>query len=107
MPGRCSHIYRARSILAESLGFEPKVGYKPTHDFQSCALHEQVFANCRSIREVIGVEVGSEGKRSVTKTPLHELHGFAAENGGSRHRVAQAVEGHRRQRKPLRNAVMV
>ena len=55
------------------------MGYKPTHDFQSCALHEQVFANCRSIGEVVGVKVGSEGKRSVTKTPLHELHGFAAE----------------------------
>ncbi len=24
--------------LAQSLGFEPRVGYQPTHDFQSCAL---------------------------------------------------------------------
>ena len=24
--------------MAQSLGFEPRVGYQPTHDFQSCAL---------------------------------------------------------------------
>lgn len=23
--------------MAQSLGFEPRVGYQPTHDFQSCA----------------------------------------------------------------------
>ena len=27
-----------RGYLAQSLGFEPRVGYQPTHDFQSCAL---------------------------------------------------------------------
>ena len=25
--------------MAESLGFEPKVGYQPTHDFQTCGAH--------------------------------------------------------------------
>ena len=31
-----------RGYLAQSLGFEPRVGYQPTHDFQSCAtLHNQ------------------------------------------------------------------
>ena len=25
-------------VCAQSLGFEPRVGYQPTHDFQSCAL---------------------------------------------------------------------
>ena len=24
--------------LAQSLGFEPRVGYQPTHDFQSCGV---------------------------------------------------------------------
>ena len=26
--------------VAEREGFEPSVGYKPTHDFQSCALDQ-------------------------------------------------------------------
>ena len=29
--------------MAESLGFEPKVGYQPTHDFQSCLLLSTVL----------------------------------------------------------------
>ena len=27
-------------IVAEREGFEPSVGFKPTHDFQSCALDQ-------------------------------------------------------------------
>ena len=32
------NLANTKFLLAESLGFEPKVGYQPTHDFQSCAL---------------------------------------------------------------------
>ena len=31
--------YNSRAKVAERVGFEPTVGYKPTHDFESCALN--------------------------------------------------------------------
>lgn len=30
--------------MAESLGFEPKDGYKPSHDFQSCVTGQEKHA---------------------------------------------------------------
>ena len=38
--GKVKHAdsFEISVLLAQSLGFEPRVGYQPTHDFQSCAL---------------------------------------------------------------------
>ena len=33
-------IGRSVTLLAERKGFEPLMGYKPIHDFQSCALDQ-------------------------------------------------------------------
>ena len=43
----------------------------------------------------------------MTKTALHQLDGFAAQYGGSRHRVPQTVEGHRGQGSPLQGSAVV
>ena len=49
-------IFRGEhEFMAQSLGFEPRVGYQPTHDFQSCALDHsansarQLLLNQRSL----------------------------------------------------------
>ena len=35
--------------VAERMGFEPMVGYKPTHAFQACALNHSAISPLRNI----------------------------------------------------------
>ncbi len=39
-----SFVYRATMKMAEREGFEPSVGYKPTHAFQACALNHSAIS---------------------------------------------------------------
>lgn len=83
------------------------MGYKPTHDFQSCALGEQLCAYVRPIREVIRVKVGSQDIAGMTKTSLYSLNRDTRHHSGGSHGVPQAVEGHNGQGKPLQEALMI
>ena len=111
MPGRCT-IPAGRGVYWRRVrDLNPRWGISP-HTISSRAPSEQSFASCRDIGEVISIEVGSNGVRSVTKPALHGFDRNATQNRRRRDRVTQAVEGNGRelqalQERPVRSIDLI